>query len=73
MSGLGHDELLARPRVGPAYPAEASAGVQAGRAGSPGLCALGSAALKALVGRTGIDAFAGDEGTTPIQLRAGCA
>jgi hypothetical protein len=36
MSGLGHDELLARPRVGPAYPAEASAGVQASRAGWPG-------------------------------------
>jgi hypothetical protein len=33
MSGLGHAELLARPCIGPAYPAEASAGVQTGRAG----------------------------------------
>jgi hypothetical protein len=33
MSGLGHDELLARPRIGSAYPAEASAGVQAGQVG----------------------------------------
>jgi hypothetical protein len=48
MSGLGHDELLARPRIGPAYPAEASAGVPAGRAGRAGLCAVGSTALMAL-------------------------
>jgi hypothetical protein len=48
MSGLGHDELLARPRIGPAYSAEVSAGVSAGRAGRAGLCAVGSTVLKAL-------------------------
>jgi hypothetical protein len=48
MSGLGHDELLARPRIGLAYPAEVSAGVPTGRAGRAGLCAVGSTALKAL-------------------------
>jgi hypothetical protein len=64
MSGLGHDELLARPRIGLAYPAEASAGVPAGRAGRAGLCAVGTAIGP---GGTGIDAFAGDQGTTPAK------